>query len=127
MANTSAIPRNGNGARRRRRRTCASTFMGAWMRDYRDDNGEQPFGAERPERRRVRRRTSVSTVERDATKDWRVADAYERLRGIDRAGIMWEYLRRDPGYVAWYAEASTATSGRRGAGFRPEQWGLHFR
>lgn len=41
--------------------------------------------------------------------DWRDALNYARLHGIDRAGLMWEWLRRDPRYVAWYIRASTAT------------------
>jgi hypothetical protein len=45
------------------------------------------------------------------------------LRGIDRAGLMWEWLRRDPGYVGWYTQASTATLGTGDA----LPWGLHFR
>ncbi|WP_409372108.1 transcriptional regulator domain-containing protein [Sphingobium chlorophenolicum] len=36
---------------------------------------------------------------------------------------MWEWLRRDPDYIAWYATASHAT---RGSGLA-RQWGLHFR
>ena len=54
--------------------------------------------------------------------DWRDEDRYAALSGIDRAGLMWEWLRRDPGYIAWYTRASTAT---RGAD--PLPWGLHFR
>lgn len=34
---------------------------------------------------------------------WRDAERYSRLRGIDRAGLMWEWLRRDPSHIAWYA------------------------
>ncbi|WP_374580855.1 transcriptional regulator domain-containing protein [Sphingomonas sp. J344] len=36
---------------------------------------------------------------------------------------MWEWLRRDPGYISWYARASTATRGTGDA----MPWGLHFR
>lgn len=60
--------------------------------------------------------------------DWRDARPYERLRGIDRAGLMWEWLRRDPEYVAWYVRASRATRGSAmPAELDAEQWGLHFR
>lgn len=55
--------------------------------------------------------------------DWRDAAAYDRLLGIDRAGIMWEWLRRDQGYIAWHARASMVTRGTAA----PTQWGLHFR
>ncbi|MFC3698829.1 transcriptional regulator domain-containing protein [Sphingobium xenophagum] len=54
---------------------------------------------------------------------WRESTAYARLRGIDRAGIMWEWLRRDPDYIAWHARASSVTRGR----VDPRAWGLHFR
>ncbi|WP_376765073.1 transcriptional regulator domain-containing protein [Sphingomonas koreensis] len=39
---------------------------------------------------------------------------------------MWEWLRRDPAYVAWYTSASGAT---RNSGGRadPLRWCLHFR
>lgn len=61
--------------------------------------------------------------------DWWDPSHYARLGGIDRAGLMWEWLRRDPDYIAWHIRASTAT---RGAGMpdtesNPVQWGLHFR
>lgn len=59
-----------------------------------------------------------------APRDWRDDHLYARLYGIDRAGLMWEWLRRDPGYVAWYARASLAT---RGTASDPTQWGIHFR
>ncbi|WP_412072829.1 transcriptional regulator domain-containing protein [Sphingopyxis sp. GC21] len=40
--------------------------------------------------------------------------------------MMWEWLRRDPAYVAWYTSASKATRDQKGrAGSL--QWGLHFR
>lgn len=55
--------------------------------------------------------------------DWRDPAPYVALRGIDRAGLMWEWLRRDPGYVGWYTQASTATLGTGDA----LPWGLHFR
>ena len=55
--------------------------------------------------------------------DWRDASAYDRLIGIDRTGLIWEYIRRDSAYVAWYAEASQVTRGAAD----PASWGLHFR
>ncbi|WP_375197261.1 transcriptional regulator domain-containing protein [Sphingobium sp.] len=36
---------------------------------------------------------------------------------------MWEWLRRDPAYVAWHAQASRVTRGTAG----DSPWGLHFR
>ncbi|QCI78806.1 hypothetical protein E6W36_01835 [Hankyongella ginsenosidimutans] len=58
--------------------------------------------------------------------DWRNGDDYARLRGIDRAGLMWEWLRRVPGYVAWYTRASTATRGVLPTIDDPAQWGFTF-
>ncbi|WP_406693891.1 transcriptional regulator domain-containing protein [Sphingomonas cannabina] len=40
---------------------------------------------------------------------------------------MWEWLRRDPDYIAWHARASVATRGVSGIGPDPSRWGLHFR
>lgn len=58
--------------------------------------------------------------------DWRDPAPYRRLSGIDRAGMRWEWLRRDPAYVAWYTSASKATRDQPGAADRLT-WGLHFR
>jgi hypothetical protein len=60
---------------------------------------------------------------------WRDPRNYARLHRVDRSGLMWEWLRRDPAYLAWYVQASTAT---RGAATNPmvddpHQWGVHFR
>lgn len=32
--------------------------------------------------------------------DWRDGDSYASLRGMDRTGWAWEWLRRDPGFTA---------------------------
>lgn len=62
---------------------------------------------------------------------WRDGARYARLHGIDRAGLMWEWLRRDPDYIAWYTQASRATRGAAGSDRSPlpdpAKWGLHFR
>ena len=55
--------------------------------------------------------------------DWRDDSIYDAIRGIDRAGLMWEWLRRDAGYVDWYASASKMTRGESD----PAHWGVHFR
>lgn len=57
----------------------------------------------------------------ETASDWRDPVHYRYLRGADRAGLMWEWLRRDPDYIAWFTSASGATRGC------PETWGLHFR
>uniref|UniRef100_UPI0035CC1450 transcriptional regulator domain-containing protein n=1 Tax=uncultured Sphingomonas sp. TaxID=158754 RepID=UPI0035CC1450 len=63
--------------------------------------------------------------------DWRDAGFYARLRGIDRTGLAWEWLRRDPDYIAWYRQVSGATPGDAtpfdGARVDAHQWGIHFR
>ncbi|MGH6616432.1 transcriptional regulator domain-containing protein [Sphingomonas sp.] len=67
------------------------------------------------------------TDEAEGDRNWRDAARYRSLAGIDRAGLMWEWLRRDPDYIAWYARASDVT---RGVGAMPPDalsWGLHFR
>ncbi len=64
-------------------------------------------------------------------RDWRNGGDYTRLRGIDRASLMWEWLRRDSGYIAWHARASSLTRGATSSGHQPSddpaQWGIHFR
>lgn len=57
--------------------------------------------------------------------NWRDDAWYQRLRDIDRAGLMWEWNRRDPSYVAWHTRASRATRGAPAVA--PLEWGLHFR
>lgn len=56
--------------------------------------------------------------------DWTTTASYDHLRGADRAALMWEWLRRDPGYCAWFVSASRATGGNPDPAF---EWGLHFR
>lgn len=48
---------------------------------------------------------------------------YLYLRDVDRAGLMWEWLRRDPAYVGWYLRAADAT---RGTAPAPLRWRLWF-
>lgn len=58
--------------------------------------------------------------------DWRNSANYRELARLDRAALMWEWLRRNAGYAEWYAQASDATRG----GWDGEaalKWGLHFR
>jgi hypothetical protein len=65
------------------------------------------------------------------TADWQDPADYQRLRRIDRAGLMWEWLRRDPGYVTWHRQASSTTRGASAelmaARGNIADWGLHFR
>ncbi|WP_424141287.1 transcriptional regulator domain-containing protein [Sphingosinicella ginsenosidimutans] len=81
-----------------------------------------------PERHgRVARTSMTGNTQDDGPGWWRDGRRYSGLRGIDRAGLMWEWLRRDPGYIAWYARASEATRGHAATEIEPVQWGLHFR
>lgn len=75
---------------------------------------------------RSHERAGMTLTSPDESQCWRDDGRYERLSGIDRAGLMWEWLRRDPDYIAWHARASTATRGTDPAK-DPLQWGLHFR
>lgn len=52
--------------------------------------------------------------------DWHNPAPYTALVGIDRAGLMWEWLRRDPAYRSGFAEHGHS------AGFA-KQWALCFR
>jgi len=70
------------------------------------------------------RRISAVSAPAAETERWRHAENYSYLRGIDRAGLMWEWLRREPAYLEWYATASRVTGGTAPD---PLQWGLHFR
>lgn len=49
--------------------------------------------------------------------------AYSYLRDVDRAGLMWEWARRDSAYIGWYVRASRATRGQPTA---PLRWHLLF-
>lgn len=68
----------------------------------------------------------------DTRPDWRDGAAYRALLGIDRAGLAWEWLRRDPEYIA-YGRAAAADPGSTDgpallrADARALDWGLHFR
>ncbi|WP_419808607.1 transcriptional regulator domain-containing protein [Sphingomonas sp.] len=60
-------------------------------------------------------------------QDWQDANTYSRLIGIDRAGLMWEWLRRDAGYVAWFQRAGSFAQHVEPRFRDPAIWGLHFR
>lgn len=61
---------------------------------------------------------------------WREGARYRRLRGIDRTGLLWEFLRRDPAYIDWYARTYGLATDIRpidGALENTQQLGIHFR
>src|SRR5690349_2183885 len=66
----------------------------------------------------------MTAGKRLVSTSWRDAESYRSLSRIDRTGLMWEWTRRDPDYVAWYAQASRATGGAADAGWAPLHWGL---
>jgi len=65
--------------------------------------------------------------------NWRNGDHYRYLKGVDRAGFAWEFLRRNADYCALAAARPAPASERRGAielltFARPAlKWGLLFR
>jgi hypothetical protein len=60
-------------------------------------------------------------------QNWQDPTHYRALAGVDRAGIMWEWLRRDPAYIDWYEKASQTTCGSPPPGSgSPSFWGLNF-
>src|SRR3546814_18343600 len=70
----------------------------------------------------------LQLMPRTGIPDWRDERVYEQLHGIDRHGLMWEWLRRAAAYVAWQVRASPATGGTGAAApLDPRQVGLHFR
>lgn len=65
----------------------------------------------------------------DSNFDWRDNAAYRALHGIDRAGLAWEWLRRDPDYAAYSHQASAgAPNGSMLVQTEANalQWGLYF-
>jgi len=69
-------------------------------------------------------RAMASAAERIC--DWRDGAAYRALLSIDQAGLAWEWLRRDPAYVAFAAGRNPPSSDvREDPAALP--WGLHFR
>jgi hypothetical protein len=68
----------------------------------------------------------------DPLVDWRDGAPYRALRGIDRAGLAWEWLRRDPDYAAFSENEALRSrqqaSGEmlRGTEANARHWGLYF-
>ena len=63
--------------------------------------------------------------------DWRSPDAYEELRVLDAPGFAWEYLRRNPWYLAERAELQEAdrqgTLDQARTDDFARRWGVRFR
>jgi len=60
--------------------------------------------------------------------DWRDGAPYRALLGIDQAGLAWEWLRRDPAYVACAALHGSGAGDHELIREDPAAlpWGLHF-
>ena len=69
------------------------------------------------------------------TENWLDPEPYRALADIDRAGLMWEWLRRDPEYrLSQHQAKPIAPQSRSGLkiitltpAVNANQWGLHFR
>lgn len=60
--------------------------------------------------------------------DWRSPRAAESLSNLDRAGLAWEFLRRNPNYRSDYRRVDPiAEVGRRSPAGIGKKWGLSFR
>ena len=58
------------------------------------------------------------------THDWRSSDAYDYAEDLDKPGLAWEYLRRNPKYCAAFEDvAGDADIGDDGPA---QDWGLRF-
>lgn len=57
--------------------------------------------------------------------DWRRPSDYDYLKQLDRAGLAWEFLRRNPRYRKEFVSILDVTSPE--AMLIAERWGLCFR
>jgi hypothetical protein len=60
-------------------------------------------------------------------RDWRIEDAYSDLEEVSLRGLAWEYLRRNPGYIAHYRELTSRSDSDPDLSDAPAAWGLRFR
>ena len=66
------------------------------------------------------------------TMDWRSQDAADSLKELDRSGLAWEFLRRNPEYREDYRQAlqriaSGAIAEEAAMAEISRRWGLSFR
>lgn len=57
--------------------------------------------------------------------DWRSGRGYEDVAAGGRRGLAWEFLRRNPDYIADVGDGSDGGSSEKDE--RVEPWGLRFR
>ena len=65
------------------------------------------------------------------TRDWRSPEAADVLKDLDRSGVAWEFLRRDPEYREHYASVvqrmdSGAISHETALSELSDRWGCMF-
>jgi Family of unknown function (DUF6499) len=65
------------------------------------------------------------------TRDWRSPEAADVLKDLDRSGVAWEFLRRDPEYCEHYASVvqrmdSSAISHETALSELSDRWGCMF-
>ena len=66
-------------------------------------------------------------------EDWQNPDRYSSILDLDRAGVAWEFLRRDPTYQGHLGADQYIEASDRGAAIIPRElgsadpWGLSFR
>ena len=61
-----------------------------------------------------------------SSRDWRDSAAYGDLDEMSLRGLAWEYLRRNPDYLADYLEFRSAGGADRSSDVA-QSWGLRFR
>jgi hypothetical protein len=62
-----------------------------------------------------------------SSRDWRSGAAYDDLEDVSLRGLAWEYLRRNPDYVANYHEITTTPADTEKIDEVTKSWGLRFR
>jgi hypothetical protein len=62
-----------------------------------------------------------------SSRDWRSSAAYDDLDEMSLRGLAWEYLRRNPDYVANYHEIATTPNDTEKIDQVTKSWGLRFR
>ncbi|HEV2605626.1 MAG TPA: DUF6499 domain-containing protein [Microvirga sp.] len=62
-----------------------------------------------------------------SSRDWRSGAAYDDLDELSLRGLAWEYLRRNPNYIADYDQVASDPTDPSRVGEVAKSWGLRFR
>jgi len=62
-----------------------------------------------------------------SSRDWRSGAAYDDLEELNLRGLAWEYLRRNPDYIAEYRDVVNEPAGTAEVKQTCRSWGLRFR